>query len=127
MYGFGQATDMIAFAPKNQYTAIVDDWSSYYVARTKAVLDGSWESKDTWGGFAAKMVKMAPYTNLPDDIVKMAQETEAKITAGELLPFAGPITDQAGEVKVPEGQAAPEDMLLGMNWYVKGVDDTLPQ
>ncbi len=125
--GFGQASDMIAFAPDNQMTAIVDDWSSYYVARTKAVLDGTWKSEDAWGGFAAKMVKMAPYTNLPDDVVEMAETTQAKITSGELLPFAGPVKDQAGEVKIPEGESAPEGMLLGMNWYVQGVDDTLPQ
>jgi len=91
------------------------------------VLDGTWASEDTWGGFAARMVKMAPYTNLPDEVVKMAEATQAAITAGELLPFAGPITDQAGEVKVPAGESASEEMLLGMNWYVAGVDDTLPQ
>ena len=50
-----------------------------------------------------------------------------KITAGELLPFAGPVKDQAGEIKIPAGESAPEGMLLGMNWYVQGVDDTLPQ
>ncbi|WP_286792787.1 BMP family ABC transporter substrate-binding protein, partial [Thalassospira sp. UBA4513] len=31
--GFGQASDMIKFAPKAQLTAIVDNWDSYYVAR----------------------------------------------------------------------------------------------
>ena len=40
--GFGQASDMIAFAPKAQLTAIVDNWSDYYTARAKAVSSRAW-------------------------------------------------------------------------------------
>ena len=81
---------MIKFAPDHQLTAIIDDWAPYYVARVKAVLDGTWESTDTWDGMGPGMVAMAPYTNLPDDVVAMAKETEAKITSGEFHPFTGP-------------------------------------
>ncbi len=125
--GFGQASDMIAFAPKAQLTAIVDDWSAYYVARAKAVLDGSWKSEDVWGGFDAKMVVMAPYTNLPDDVVAMAKETQAKITSGEFHPFTGPIMKQDGSEAAADGEVLSDEALLSMNWYVKGVDDKLPE
>src|SRR5215218_1108447 len=74
--GFGQASDMERFAPKAQLTAIVDNWSDYYVARTKAVLDGTWKSEDTWGGLASGMVVISPYKNMPDDVKKLAQETQ---------------------------------------------------
>ena len=40
--GFGQASDMIHFAPKAQLTAIIDEWGPYYVERAQAVLDGTW-------------------------------------------------------------------------------------
>jgi basic membrane protein A len=50
--GFGQASDMIKFAPNAQLTAIVDDWSVYYVNRVQAALDGTWKSEDIWGGLA---------------------------------------------------------------------------
>ena len=96
VFGFGQASDMIKFAPKNQLTAIVDDWNPYVVSRVQAVLDGTWESTDTWGGFDAKMVAMSDYTNLPEDIVAMAKETAAAIEAGTLHPFKGPIFKQDG-------------------------------
>ena len=94
--GFGQASDMIKFAPKSQLTAIIDDWAPYYVRRVQAVLDGTWKSEDTWDGMGPGMVAMAPYTNLPDDITAMAQETQAKITSGEFHPFTGPIDKQDG-------------------------------
>ncbi len=125
--GFGQASDMIRFAPKAQLTAIVDDWNKYYVDRAKAALDGSWKSEDTWGGFDAKMVVMAPYTNLPEDITAAAQKTADMITSGELKPFTGPITKQDGSEWLKEGETADDGALLGMNFYVKGVDDQLPQ
>ena len=125
--GFGQASDMIRFAPKAQLTAIVDNWSDYYIARTRAVLDGSWKSQDSWGGFSANMVNMAPYTNLPDEIVAMARETQKKIENGTLHPFAGPIVRQDGSMAAAAGEVLSDEVLLGMNWYVKGIDDRLPQ
>ena len=127
VHGFGQASDMIKFAPDSQYTAIIDDWAPYYVRRVGAVLDGTWKSEDTWDGMGPGMVAMAPYTNLPDDVVAMAEETEAKITSGEFHPFTGPIHNQEGEMVIGEGEVLDDGVLLGMNWYVKGVDDKLPQ
>ena len=125
--GFGQASDMIKFAPKSQLTSIIDDWAPYYVRRVQAVMDGTWKSEDTWDGMGPGMVAMAPYTNLPDDITAMAQETQAKITSGEFHPFTGPIDKQDGSMAIGEGEHLDDGTLLGMNWYVKGIDDKLPE
>ena len=127
IYAFGQASDMESFAPKAQLTAIVDDWSDYYIQRTKAVLDGTWTSGDVWGDFASGMVKMSPYKNMPEDVRKLAQETEAAIRDGKLHPFRGPIYKQDGSLAVKEGEALADKDILGMNWYVKGRDDKPPQ
>ncbi len=128
LFGFGQASDMIRFAPKTQLTAIVDNWNDYYVARTKAVLDGTWKSEDTWGGLDSGMVKMAPYTNMPDDVKKMAEETEEAIRTGKLNPFKCPVLKQDGsEVECQGGTALSDEQVLGMNFYVKGIEDKLPQ
>ena len=124
---FGQASDMIAFGPKAQLTSIIDDWAPYYVRRVQAVMDGTWKSEDTWDGMGPGMVAMAPYTNLPDDVVAMAQETQAKITSGEFHPFTGPIDKQDGSMAIGEGEHLDDGTLLGMNWYVKGIDDKLPE
>jgi simple sugar transport system substrate-binding protein len=124
---FGQASDMIEFGPETQLTAIVDDWGPYYIERVKAVLDGTWETQDVWHGMADGNVVMAPYTNMPDDVKAMAEDTEAKITSGELEPFTGPITKQDGSEWLADGQTAEVGELLGLNFYVKGVDDQLPQ
>ena len=127
IHAFGQASDMIKFGPHAQLTAIIDNWGPYYVKRVKAAMDGTWKSTDTWGGLAEGMVVMAPYTNMPEDVKKMAEATQAAIKAGKLNPFAGPIYDQSGKLRAKKGEALDEGTLLGMNWYVKGVDDKLPK
>ena len=118
---------MIKFGPKTQLTAIIDDWGPYYVERVKAVMDGNWESQDVWHGMDHGSVKMAPYTNMPNDVALMAAITEAKIKYGALEPFTGPVTKQDGTEWLKEGEKADIGTLLGMNFYVKGVDDKLPQ
>jgi basic membrane protein A len=125
--GFGQSSDMMNFAPKAQMTAIVDDWGPYYVRRVKEVIDGSWKSTDTWDGMKEGMVVLAPFANMPDDVKAMAEATAAKIKSGELKPFTGPLTKQDGTVVGKAGESLPDGDILGMNWYVKGVDDKLPQ
>ena len=124
---FGQASDMIKFGPETQLTAIIDDWAPYYVERVKAVMDGQWGSQDVWHGMDHGSVAMAPYTNMPDDVAAAAKETEAKIKANEFEPFTGPINKQDGSVWLKEGETADIGTLLGMNFYVAGVDDKLPQ
>jgi basic membrane protein A and related proteins len=126
LHGFGQSSDMIKFAPKAQLTALTDDWGPYYVSRVKAMLDGTWTSTDTWAGIKDGAVKMAPYTNMPDDVKAMAEATEKKI-AGGWNPFTGPVAKQDGSPWLKDGQVAEDGELLGMNFYVKGVDDKLPQ
>jgi simple sugar transport system substrate-binding protein len=127
VYAFGQASDMIQFAPTSQLTAIVDDWAPYYIERVRAVLDGTWTSTDTWKGLAEGMVKMAPYTNMPDEVKAAAMAAEEAVASGARHPFTGPIKDRDGNLRIPEGEIAPDEMLLSMDWFVEGVLGDLPK
>lgn len=124
---FGQASDMYQFAPDSHMTAIVDNWDAYYVDRAKAVLDGSWTSKDTWEGIDSGLVMMSPYVNMPYEVAAMAKDIEEKIRLGRLDIFAGPISDRDGTEQIPAGAVADDGMLLGMNWFVPGVEGDLPK
>lgn len=127
VYAFGQASDMSAFAPKAQLTAIVDDWGPYYVARVKAAMDGSWKSEDTWDGLAHGMVVIAPYGEaVPAEVQEAAEAVRNGIASGTLHPFQGPLKNQAGEVVAKEGETIDDGILLGMNYYVEGVQGEIP-
>ena len=126
-HAFGQDSDMIKFGPNAQLTAIVNNWGPYYVERVQAVLDNKWTSGDVWGGLKSKMLVMAPYTNMPDDVKKLAMETEAAIASDSLHPFKCPVVDQEGKsVECKGGTHLDDGQILGMNFYVKGIDDKIP-
>lgn len=128
IHAFGQATDMIQAGPKAQLSAIVDTWGPYYVKEIKAAMDGSWTGgRQSWDGLAQGILTMAPYTNMPDDVKDMAMKTEAGIKDGSIHPFTGPVKKQDGSDWLAAGQVSDDGTLLGMNFYVEGVDDKLPQ
>jgi basic membrane protein A and related proteins len=124
---FGQASDMSGFGPNAQLTAIIDNWAPYYIERVQAVLDGTWESQDTWGGIDSGMVEMAPFSErIPDEVREQAQAAADAIAAGELHPFTGPINKQDGSAWLAEGETADDATLLGMNFYVEGIEGVIP-
>ena len=123
--GFGQSTDMEKFAPNTQLSASTDVWGPYYIKHIQDVLDGTWKSTDTWGGFASGMLKMSPFTNMPDDVVALGNATVADITSGKNKVFVGPINDQAGTLKVPAGTVMDDAALNAMQWLVQGVEGKL--
>ncbi len=128
VWAVGQASDMHHFAPKAQLTAIIDNWDKYYVERTKAALDGSWKSGDTWAGLKSGMVELSKYNEaIPADVVKLAEETRKGIIDGSIKPFAGPFNKQDGTEAVAAGKELDDGVLLGMDWYVEGVQGKLPK
>ncbi len=123
---FGQASDMHEFGKETQLTSIIDNWAPYYVNRVGQVLDGTWESTDTWDGIQPGMVQMSPYINMEYDIARAAKETEDLIRLGRLHPFAGPIVDRDGKERVAAGQTADDGMMATMDFFIKGVIGDLP-
>ncbi|RRI03877.1 BMP family ABC transporter substrate-binding protein [Mesorhizobium tamadayense] len=126
LHGFGQSSDMIKFAPNAQLTALTDEWGPYYISRVQAALDGTWKPDNVWLGIKDGAVKLAPFTNMPDDVKAMAEATTKKIADG-WNPFTGPVSKQDGSPWLKDGEVADDGTLLGMNFYVKGIDDKLPQ
>ena len=127
--GFGQASDMSQFAPEAQLTSIIDDWNGYYVSRVQAVIDGTWESQDVWEGIDTGMVAFPDGygPKVPEDVAAAAETVKEAIVAGELHPFEGPLRNQAGEEVVAEGEVLDDGALLGMDYYLEGVQGQLPK
>jgi simple sugar transport system substrate-binding protein len=128
VYAFGQASNMKSFAPKAQLTAIIDNWTPYYIARVKGIQEGTWESTDTWNGIKDGMVEMAPYGDaVPEDVRELADKVKASIVDGSFHPFQGPIKNQKGEIVVKEGETISDADLAKMDWYVEGVEGSIPK
>ncbi len=128
VYTFGQASDMIEYAPMPRVSSIIDNWSPYYIARTQAVIDGTWESTNTWDGIGAGMVGIGEITDVvPADVKEAALALKDAIASGEVHPFTGPLNKQDGTPWLAEGETADDGTLAGLNFYVEGITGEIPQ
>ena len=128
VYTFGQASDMAEYAPMPRISSIIDNWAPYYIARTKAVIDGTWESKDTWDGIGPGMVKIGEFSDeIPAEVQAEAKELMEKIASGAYHPFTGPLKKQDGSDWLKEGETADDGTLAGLNFYVEGIVGEIPK
>jgi len=115
-------SDMRKIGPDAQIVAVTHQWGDYYTARVKAAMDGSWKTGSVWGGVKDGMVRVGDFgTKVP---AKVQQEVLAKqklLGSGKLQPFAGPITDNEGQLVLPVGQRLSDAQILQMNYLVQGV------
>ncbi len=125
---FGQASDMAEYGPMPRVSSIIDDWAPYYIARTQAVMDGTWETKMTWDGIGAGMVGIGEISDaVPADVKAEALALKASIADGSYMPFTGPLKKQNGSDWLAEGDTADDGTLAGMNFYVEGIEGTIPE
>jgi basic membrane protein A len=125
---FGQASDMGEYAPMPRVSSIIDDWAPYYIARTQAVLDGTWESVDTWDGIGPGMVGIGEISDaVPADVKAEALAMRDAIANGTYHPFTGPIKKQDGSDWLGAGETSDDGTLLGMNFYVEGITAEVPK
>jgi basic membrane protein A len=128
VYALGYQVDQTEFAPKYLLTSMLYNWGPVYVNLTEKILSGTWESQEFWYGLADGAVGVGPYGPAVTDEMKAAvEEASAAIVSGELNVFAGPIYDQAGTLRVPEGEALTYADLLVMDWMVQGIEGSLSE
>ena len=127
IYSFGQASDMGAYAPKPRISAIIDNWAPYYIERTQAVLDGTWESKASWGGIKEGEVVIGEISSeVPAEVKAEAEALRDSIGTGAYHPFTGPLKKQDGSDWLADGAVATDDELKGLNFYVEGITAEYP-
>ncbi|HAI86975.1 MAG TPA: BMP family ABC transporter substrate-binding protein [Firmicutes bacterium] len=127
-YGVSYNSPMSHFAPNAVLTGPVWNWGPYYVNRVKAAREGTWKSEDYWGGIVDGVVGLAPYGSMVSDKIKKAvADKQAEIVAAKFHPFAGPIKDNFGKVRVPAGKTMTDAEMLSFDWFVEGVVGTLPK
>jgi basic membrane protein A len=135
VYGFGQSSDMKAFAPKAQLFSSVNNWGPYYISQIQALMDGSWTTGDgpdhwagnTWAGMADDFLVLTPFENMPTAVATAAQKAADDIRSGANKIFTGPIRDNNGVEKVPAGKTLNDgELFTTLDYYVEGVVGKIP-
>lgn len=128
VFAFGWDSDMTAFGPKAQLAASEIDWGVWYRKVVDEVLAGTFEPKQqVWYGLKEGAIDLGHLAAaLPDDAKKLVAERRQGILDGKRPVFAGPLRDQAGKEVVAAGQDMGDKDKLAMNYYVEGVQGTVP-
>jgi simple sugar transport system substrate-binding protein len=135
VHGFGQSSDMKAFAPKAQLFSSINNWGPYYIKKIQQLMDGKWttgEGPDHWAGnewvgMSDDYLVLSPFENMPADVAAAAAKAAADIKSGKNKIFTGPIKDNAGEIRVPAGKTLNDGELFNtLNYYVDGVKGKIP-
>ena len=135
VHGFGQSSDMKAFAPKAQLFSSVNNWGPYYISKIQQMMDGKWSTGDgpdhwagnTWVGMAEDYLVLSPFENMPADVAKAAAQASADIKSGKNKIFTGPIKDNSGKVRVPAGKTLNDgELFQTLDYYVDGISGKIP-
>jgi basic membrane protein A len=127
VYAVAYHSDMSKYAPHAQLTAVTHQWGAYYTRVVEAAVAGKWKPDNVWGGIREGMIRMAPFNAVvPKDTQDLVNKTAADIAAGKFHPFTGPVKDNEGKERLAAGQVMSDAELSKMNYYVEGVQGTLP-
>ncbi|WP_151635911.1 BMP family ABC transporter substrate-binding protein [Noviherbaspirillum aerium] len=128
VYAFGWDSDMSKFGPKAHLASAVINWTPYYRQSIQSMLDSKWTSGETWWGVKENSIDLVSLNPaLPDEVKKVVADRKAELATGKAIVFTGPILDQSGKEVVAAGKEAETGMLKGMNFYVKGVEGSIPK
>ena len=64
---------------------------------------------------------------IPANVRKEAQAIADGIASGKIHTFTGPVNKQDGSPWLADGEEADIGTLLGMNFYVEGIEGDIPQ
>ncbi len=119
-------SDMARFAPTAQLAAVTHHWGGHYTRVAQSVLDGRWRNEPVWGGMQDGLVQLsALHARLPPALKAELAQRQQALLAGRLQPFAAPLVDNAGRVRLASG-ALDDAAISRMDWLVQGVAGGMP-
>ena len=110
------------FAPEGWLTGVAYTWGPLFTRIVESVMDGTWTSEHIRGGVESDFVTLANFgPSVSDETKQKIADAEAALVSGELQIFQGPILDNEGNVRIPEGEAGGMELLDTTDWLVEGV------
>ncbi|GAA0379837.1 BMP family ABC transporter substrate-binding protein [Acrocarpospora corrugata] len=128
----GYHADASAIAPKGWLTGSQWNWGPLYTDIVKTALGGGFTGSKYNDNFRVgyrtgeNPFVQSPYGPLVDAETKAAIE-KARDLLKTSSPFAGPVTDQEGKVRIPAGTVPDYTTIEKIDYFVAGVVGTLPK
>jgi basic membrane protein A and related proteins len=126
-FAFGWDSDMSKFGPKAHLASAVIDWGPYYKKAVKDALEGTWKVDQVWWGVKEGAIDLVAVSDkIPAELKAKLDTVKAGLKDGSFAIWKGPIINQAGAEVIKSGEVAETKFLLGINFYVQGVDGKIP-
>ncbi|MDX9844371.1 MAG: BMP family ABC transporter substrate-binding protein [Aquabacterium sp.] len=126
-YAFGWDSNMSHFGPKAHLASAVINWGPYYIKATKDALEGTWSTGGVWWGVKEGAIDLVSVSDVVPAEVKTQVETiKAGLKDGSFTIWKGPIVGTDGKEVLAAGATADDKFLGGINFYVKGVEGSVP-
>ena len=110
------------------------DWGKTYEQIARSVLAGAWDKEAAsgtavsyWWGMSSGVIDIKLSDHLPDGVRQLAGILKEGLSKGAIQPFAGPIRDQAGAVRLNAGEQFAPEAIMRMNWLREGVIGSIPK
>ena len=127
-YGIGYNIDMYKVAPKTVLTSAVWNWGPYFVETVKNIKEGTWENQRYQGSMANGAVDITRFNPVvPEDVKKLVEDKKQEVKEGNLEIYFGPVRDQKGRLRISDGQKMSDMERKTMDWFVEGIDGTIPE
>ena len=124
---FGWNSDMSAYGPKAHLASSVINWVPYYTKSVNDLLSGTWTAGQAWWGVkegAIDLVSMA--SDVPPELRAKVDDVKAGLKNGSFAIWKGPLLDNHGKEVLAPGVLADDKFLLGVTFYVQGVEGQVP-
>lgn len=123
VYGIGYNSDMSKETPKSCLTSVIWNWSAYYTAAVKSVIDGTWDGSNYYGGMAEGLVEITGLASFAaDGTQQKVDEGTAEILSGQNNVFDGVLETNTGKKIGQKGKTLDDATITGkINWYYRNV------
>lgn len=124
VYGTGHHRDFREFAPEATVCSSVWVWDRFLKDELEKIIAGDWQP-DPYGALLSMqqggtdIACCGPGVDAEEEATIMA--AREKLLNGELDIYAGPLSDQNGNVIAAEGETVSDGDLWQMDWFVDGV------
>jgi basic membrane protein A len=126
-FGFGWDSDMSKYGPGAHLASAVIDWAPYYKKAVRDVLEGTWKPGHAWWGVKEGAIDLVSLSDkVPEEVKTKVNTVKAGLKDGSFVIWKGPITDNTGKEVVKAGEKADDKFMLGIDFYVKGVQGKVP-
>jgi simple sugar transport system substrate-binding protein len=124
---FGWDSDMSGFAKEAHLGSAIINWGPYYKKAVKDALDGTWKTTQEWWGVKEGAIDLVAISDkVPADVKEKVEKARAGLKDGSFHPWKGPVVGQDGKTVVEKDVTPDDKFMLGINFYVKGVEGKVP-